>query len=1029
MRLSFTRTAALGLVAIVSTGFSQSRPATARPTEFECRFAIGPIAVDGVLNEETWKHAHVIDRFALPWLPDKPAARAQTRAKLLWDREYLYFAAELEDVDLFADILERDGKLWQNDVFELFFKPADDKPGYYEFHVTPAGTVLDAFFEERGKFEGVFKRGVRDDETHIDAKVKCDGTLNQRQDRDRGWTVEARIPWFDFLRTGGRPDVDETWKFALCRYDYTIDSPKPELSTCAPLTEENFHRYEDYATLRFLGPAAEALGPRHKDLTPQTPHPLAELKAAWPSVASRVVGAPEPPPPFRVKRVFPALAVSFPVVVVNEPGSNRLLFLDQERAYGPTRLCRTTDDPASGQYDVLLDIKRLCFDVTFHPRYLENGYLYVGGHRSDASGGKRSGVTRYTIARDPPHALDSQSAKVIIDWEGGGHSGCAMAFGPDGMFYVTSGDGSSDSDQHESGQRLDRLLAKVLRIDVDRPDEGQGYSVPKDNPFVGVAAARPETWAYGLRNPWRMEINQETGHVWVGNNGQDLWEQVYLVERGANYGWSVFEGSRPFLPHRRLGPTPVSKPIFEHHHSVSRSLTGGVVYRGKRLPELRGAYLYGDYATGKIWAAKIEGQRVAWHKEVADSTLAITAFALDAGGELLIADHQGDSQGGFYTLEPNDQPDRSGEFPRKLSETGLFASVAGHRLAPGLIPYSVNSPLWSDGAFKERALFLPAKMGLPGYEEPARIEMNDKHGWDFPDRTVLVKSFALETEVGNPQSRRWIETRLFTRQAGEWVGYSYEWNDAQTDATLVVPEGLNRTFEMRASTGGVKRQTWHYPSRAECMVCHSRAANFVLGPSTLQMNKPHDYGGVTANQLEALEYLGVLRVDSSATAKSALRERLLADGVPEEQTGELVARLIDTDDQRAPRPAHLLSHPANEYPRLADPYDDGQNLAARARSYLHANCAQCHVYGGGGNAQIDLRFSIPREKMKLFEVEPMHHTFGLENARLVAPGHPERSVLLHRVATRGPGQMPPLATSVVDEQAVELMREWIRQIK
>ncbi len=1013
------------------------RAAETTSKQFECQFRAGPITVDGALDETAWQRAELIDNFALPWLPDQPAARAKTRARLLWDREYLYFAAELDDVDLFADIVEHDGKLWQNDVLELFLKPADDKPGYYEFHVTAAGTVLDALFPERGKYDGVFKRGVRDDDFHIEAKVRLDGTLNQRDDADRGWTVEARLPWFDFLRTGGRPDVDEKWKIALCRYDWTLGAAKPELSTCAPLTQASFHRYEDYAIVRFVGPAVDDVGSRQEGFSPDpiAPHPIAQLQANWRTVPSRVVSSPDPPPPYRARRVLPALKPSFPVTVINEPGSRRLLFIEQDKPYGPTRLCRTSNDPAGGQYETLLDLGGSCLSLAFHPRFHENGYVYIGGTR----------VTRYTFSREPPYKPDPQSKLTIVEWGSGGHTGGAMAFGPDGMFYVTTGDGSSDSDKNLAGQGLDHLLSKVLRIDVDHPDEGRAYSVPADNPFVGVKDARPETWAYGFRNPWRMWIDHPTGQVWVANNGQDLWEQVYLVERGANYGWSVYEGGHLFNANRQLGPTPVSRPLFDHSHSEARSMTGGVVYRGSRLPELRGATIYGDYATGKIWGAKVEGSQVVWHKELADTLLSITAIGIDADGELLIADHQGNQEGGFYTLVPNDRPDTSGEFPRKLSQTGLFASVREHRFAAGMIPYSVNSPLWSDGALKERALYLPPTAeivapisnqsrpprGVPGSEEPARIDVLDGKGWNCPDRTVLVKSFALELEAGKPESRRWIETRLFTRQEGEWIGYSYSWNDEQTEATLVAREGLDRTYEVKSSDG-VTRQTWRYPSRAECMVCHSRAANYVLGLSTAQMNREHDYGGLRANQLEVLESLGVLRVDAatvSKAAKSAQLEALVAAGLPATAADEVTKSLAGLPDQRPCRSSHLLPHQPEEYPRLADPYDAQQNVASRARSYLHANCAHCHVASGGGNAQINLLSGLPLPKMKLIDEKPLHDTFGLDDARLIVPGHPERSVLLHRVAMRGRGQMPQVATSVVDRQAVELLREWIQRIE
>src|SRR5262249_31499831 len=155
-------------------------------------------------------------------------ARTATRARLLWDREYLYFFADMEDHDLFADVTEHNGRTWSNDVFELFFKPAEDRPAYYEFQVNAAGTIYDSFIPGRG---GAIPPN-NDAPFHVEAKVHLRGTLNQRQDRDEGWSVEGRIPWKDFFRTGGRPATDARWKFALCRYDYSVEFETPELSTC-----------------------------------------------------------------------------------------------------------------------------------------------------------------------------------------------------------------------------------------------------------------------------------------------------------------------------------------------------------------------------------------------------------------------------------------------------------------------------------------------------------------------------------------------------------------------------------------------------------------------------------------------------------------------------------------------------------------------------------------------------------------------------------------------------------------------------
>jgi uncharacterized repeat protein (TIGR03806 family) len=691
-----------------------------------------------------------------------------------------------------------------------------------------------------------------------------------------------------------------------------------------------------------------------------------------PWTTSRVVGSPNPPLPYRVKRVFPKLQIPCPIGVAHEPGSNRLILIYQEKAWtGQGHIARIQDDPDVAQAEELLKVDGIAYGVAFHPDFDKNGYLYVGSNGPLKGRSKTTRVLRYTLDRKPPYALDPKSETRILEWASNGHNGGDLAFGLDGMLYVTSGDGTSDSDRNHAGQDLTKLLSKVLRIDVDHPDPDKGYSVPADNPFVNSPGVRPETWAYGFRNPWRVHIDRKTGDLWVGNNGQDLWEQAYLVQRGANYGWSVLEGSHPFYPNRKAGPTPFSKPLVDHPHSEMRSLTGGIVYYGSKLPELRGAYLYGDWSTGKIWGVRHQNGQVTWHQELASTTLQITGFGTDAHGELLIADHGS----GYYQLEPTPHDVPMAKFPTRLSETGLFTSVPDHQPDPALIPYSVNAPLWSDGAEKERFLALP---GL------SQIEYKANRGWSFPDGAVLVKTFALELEAGKPASRRRLETRLLTRQQGQWYGYSYIWNDAQTDAELVPAAGRDHAYTIQDPQRPGGRQTWHYPSRTECMVCHSRAAEWVLGLTTLQMNKDHHYGKVTDNQLRTLEHLGIFK-----------------EPLPK-------------------RPEQLR--------QLVNPYDPSADLDARARSYLHANCSQCHIEAGGGNAAMELEFTMTRDKMRLFGVRPLHDSYGIAEAQLLAPGHPERSILYQRVARRGAGQMPPLATSEVDAQAVQLLRDWIQQM-
>jgi mono/diheme cytochrome c family protein len=214
------------------------------------------------------------------------------------------------------------------------------------------------------------------------------------------------------------------------------------------------------------------------------------------------------------------------------------------------------------------------------------------------------------------------------------------------------------------------------------------------------------------------------------------------------------------------------------------------------------------------------------------------------------------------------------------------------------------------------------------------------------------------------------------------------------------------------------------------MTCHSRAANFVLGPSTLQMNKDHDYpapgGGVVRdNQLRTLEHLGVLRTDYAGWSSEAIKRELKREGKQGAELDRLVEQRSARKDQRQPQPSALLPNPPAQHPAIVDPSDPKADLALRAKSYLHANCAICHVEAGGGNAQLDLEFTTPADKTRIFDATPQHDTFGISNARIIARGDPARSVLLHRMSTRGPGQMPPLATTRVDEEALRMLREWV----
>jgi hypothetical protein len=216
----------------------------------ECRWLVGRIRVDGILDDVAWDNAQALENFAVFW-QGRPA-RTKTTARLLWDNTYLYFCADMEDEDLYATVKEPNGMTWHDDVFELFFRPAADKLPYYEFQVNALNTQLELFLPSRGA--GGYERFAPLTRLGMESAVKLRGTLNKWEDRDKGWTVEGRIPWTAFKPTGGRPKPGDRWRFALCRYDYSVTLDQPELSSTAPLTKPDFHRYEDYGELVFMGP-------------------------------------------------------------------------------------------------------------------------------------------------------------------------------------------------------------------------------------------------------------------------------------------------------------------------------------------------------------------------------------------------------------------------------------------------------------------------------------------------------------------------------------------------------------------------------------------------------------------------------------------------------------------------------------------------------------------------------------------------------------------------------------------------------
>jgi putative heme-binding domain-containing protein len=652
-----------------------------------------------------------------------------------------------------------------------------------------------------------------------------------------------------------------------------------------------------------------------------------------------------------------------------------------------------------GQPPVVFDS---LYGLTFDPDFESNRFCYVCytvryRDRSEHPQGTR--VSRFRVTRTEPPRCEIDSEELIISWLQGGHNGGCLKFGPDGCLYISSGDGGSafPPDGLKSGQDLSTLLAKILRVDVRRAENGRLYSIPADNPFVQHENARGETWAYGLRNPWKMSFDRQTGALWAGDVGWELWELVYRVNKGDNFGWSIVEGSQTVHAERPRGPSPIVPPTMQIPHTEGASITGGFVYRGKRFPELIGSYIFGDWETRRVWGAAVQGEKLGERRELIDPTVRIVDFAEDRDGELYLLDHD---SGAIYSLTPNVVAPDATPFPRRLSETGLFRSVGRHEPAEGVLPFSVNVEQWSDGAAAERWIAVPGTGAVQVRARPKLVPGSQfSRAVEYPQDTVLLKTMDMEMKPGDPNSRRRIETQALHFDGREWQAYSYEWNEEQTDAALVDRDGKSRALVLSdpQAPGGRRTQTWRFASRSECLRCHNPWSEYALAFNLAQLNRRHEYAGVHENQIAILRHIGLL------------------EDVTDGPDGKTPVRI------ESPRSPDAL-------PRLTPPFDAAADVSARARSYLHVNCGHCHRFNGGGASYVFLQHDLPLADLKAIGVRPTQGTFGIHDPQLIAADDPYRSVLYFRMAKSGPGHMPHLGATLIDERGLALVHDWIRQL-
>ncbi|MDX1908949.1 MAG: PQQ-dependent sugar dehydrogenase [Bacteroidia bacterium] len=709
---------------------------------------------------------------------------------------------------------------------------------------------------------------------------------------------------------------------------------------------------------------------------------------------------------------FPSLNFVSPIHLEEEPGTSRLLIAEYDG-----RIVAVDKNPAATVKTTYLDLVNQTYSVTesgllgfaLHPRYgLDSNYIYVF-YQYRTSGMQRTytRVSRFTVSGTPATADPASEVVLIHQYDrANNHNGGSIFFGNDDYLYITMGDEGNQNNAYDNGQSLTkRLLGGVLRIDVDRnpltshpiarqPQLIDGtddsytdfYFIPNDNPFTGSNGARlEEFYALGMRNPFRASIDKPSGHIWVGDVGQNQREEINLLVSGGNYGWSFREGSLTgpdATPATILGT--LTNPVYEYPHSQGNCVIGGQVYRGTIHTDLYGKYVFADNGSKRLWAMTYVPNQAPQIEELMTmpfgaSYFSVSAFGLDLDGELYIMRFNGSGNPGGKIYKLTRQNAGLPEPPALLSQTQTFQDLTTLTPYDYLIPYEMNVPFWSDAAIKTRWLILPNDGVMDSPAE--QITYSEVNNWAFPAGTVAVKHFELALNETNPAIRRRIETRFMIRgNDGIYYGVSYRWRDDQTDAELLAGSRLD-TFTVQTATGPTET-VWYYPSRSDCKSCHNEPSGGLLGLKTRQLNGDCFYPltGRTANQLTTLSHIQAF------------------DNPPD--TTNLGALLTSTKNPAAP-------------------------LQDRALSYLDANCGSCHRPGTGILAEFDSRLQTPINARHLIYGTPVSD-LGIHDGRLIVPQAAAASILYKRLsAVHADIAMPALAKNLIDSAGVQLIADWI----